>query len=90
MKNSLPDRFPLTIETHEEMQQLWAEFKKYVKNEKNEEIRYAEGNQNIRLTGAALFVDFLCGIPPKKRNASTSYLRYPDTPWPMPDQGERL
>lgn len=82
MKNSLRDRFPLTIETHEEMRQLWAEFKKYVKSG---EIGYAEGNENTRLTGAALFVDFLCGIPRKKRNASTSYLHYPDTPWPMPD-----
>lgn len=77
MKNSFRDRIPLTIETHEEMRKLWAEFKEYMKK-----TEYVSQNQNTRLTGAALFVDFLCGIRPQKRKSGTSYLVYPDKPWP--------
>jgi len=40
-------------------------------------------NQRIRLTGAGLFVDYLCGIAPKKKTSHTSYLKYPDEPWPF-------
>ena len=80
MKNLLRQRIPLTIKTEEDLRQLWAEFKEYQKSGKT---GYASGNMNIRLTGAALFVDFLCGIKPKKRKPNTSYLRYPDTPWPL-------
>lgn len=79
MKNSVRDRFPLTIGTHEEMRKLWAEFKNYVQSR---EIRYADKNQNTRLTGAALFVDYLCGIKPEKRTSGTSYLGYPEKSWP--------
>lgn len=77
MKNSLHDRIPLAIKTHEEMRKLWAEFKDCMRN-----TGYVSQNQNTRLTGAALFVDFLCGIKPEKRNSGTSYLVYPDKPWP--------
>ena len=77
MKNSVRDRFPLNIKTHEEMRKLWVAFKDDVRK-----TAYARQNQDTRLTGAALFVDFLCGITPKKRNRGTSYLGYPNTPWP--------
>lgn len=79
MKNSVRDRFPLTIETHEEMRELWAEFKDYVRSG---ELGYAKKNQDTRLTGAALFVDYLCEIKPVKRTSDTSYLGYPEKPWP--------
>ncbi len=77
MKNSLRDRIPLTIKNHEEMRKLWAEFKEYMRK-----TEYVSPNQNTRLTGAALFVDFLCGIKPQKRNRGNSYLDYPDKAWP--------
>jgi hypothetical protein len=77
MKNSLRDRIPLTIKTHEEMRKLWVEFKDYMRK-----TEYALKNQDTRLTGAALFVDFLCGIKPEMRNRGTSYLNYPDKSWP--------
>ena len=70
----------VTIKTEDGLRQLWAEFKDY---EKSGKTGYAPTNMKIRLTGAALFVDFLCGIKPKKRKPNTSYLRYPDTPWPL-------
>lgn len=79
MKNSLRDRFPLTLETHEEVRELWAEFKKYVRSG---EIGYAPSSQNPPLTGAGLFVDYLCGIKPEKKTSGTSYRGYPDKPWP--------
>lgn len=31
MKNSRRGRFPLTLENHEEVRELWEEFKEYVK-----------------------------------------------------------
>ena len=80
MTNSLRCRIPLAIKTEEELRQLWAKFKDY---ERSGETSYAKSNEDTRLTGAALFVDFLCGIKPKKRSTRTSYLRYPDTPWPL-------
>ena len=77
MKDSLCDRIPLTIKTHEEMHKLWAEFKENMRK-----TEYSKENQDTRLTGAALFVDFLCGIKPQMRNRGTSYLDYPDESWP--------
>ncbi len=77
MKKALHDRIPLTIETREEMRKLWAEFKDYMRN-----TEYTPKNQDTRLTGAALFVDFLCGIKRQKRNSGNTYLVYPDKPWP--------
>ena len=73
MKEALHDRIPLTIEAPEGMRKLWAEFRDYMRK-----TEYARKNQDTRLTGAALFVDFLCGIKPEMRNRGTSYLNYPD------------
>jgi len=80
MKNFLRNEIPLVIETEDELRQLWAKFKDY---ELREEIGYVPDNAKRNLTGAGLFVDFLCGIKPKKRTGKTSYLRYPDDLWPL-------
>lgn len=80
MKSLLRKRLPLTIKSEEELRKLWAEFRDY---ERSGETGYAPSNENTRLTGAALFVDFLCGIKPKKRKSTTSYLRYPEASWPL-------
>ena len=80
MPNALRRRIPLSIKTEEELRQLWAEFMEY---ERSGATGYAPSNENTRLTGAALFVDFLSGIKPKKRTGKTSYLSYPDKPWPL-------
>ena len=81
MNTLLRNRLPVTIPTEEEFRQLWADFKTYMKNV---DADYTNPqNQNDRLTGAGLFVDFLCGIKPKPRDRNTSYLQYPEKPWPL-------
>lgn len=79
-KSSLKRRIPIKIQNEEELRLLWLEFKQYMLEGKSGHVTE---NQKIRITGAALFVDFMCGIPPKKRTSQTSYLKYPNDPWPM-------
>ena len=89
MKNSVRDRFPLTIETHEELRELLVKFRDDMKKDmlKIEEDtpenrdRYALGNLKRCVNGAGLFVDYLCEIKPKKNNSYFSY-DPPNTPWP--------
>lgn len=74
------NRLPLMIMNEHELRRLWTEFKTYMQTV---EAGYTN-TQNIanRLTGAALFVDFLCGIKPTRRHSGNSYGDYPDKPWP--------
>ena len=73
-------KLPIKISDEEQLRKLWAEFKEYMLAGTS---GHATPNQKTRLTGAALFVDFLCGILPTKRNSATSYLKYPEDPWPI-------
>lgn len=79
-RTMLRKRIPCHIQNEEELRDLWADFKGYMLEGKSGHV---SDNQKIRLTGAGLFVDFLCGIAPKKKTSQTSYLKYPDEPWPI-------
>lgn len=72
-------RIPLTIETCEEIRGLLVEFKDYMMKE---ETGYTN-KQNVGrcVNGAGSFVDFLCGIKPKKNRSYFSY-DLQKTPWP--------
>lgn len=76
----LNNRIPLQIQNEEELRKLWAAFKEHMLQGKSGHVNE---NQKTRLTGAGLFVDFLCGIPLKKKTSRISYLNYPDKPWPL-------
>lgn len=76
----LKSRIPLHIQNEDELRDLWVDFKEYMLEGKSGHV---PANQKIRLTGAGLFVDFLCGITPKKKTSQTSYLKYPEDPWPI-------
>lgn len=70
-------RFP--IKTCEELRDLFVEFKNYMVTQ---ETGYSnDQNMGFRITGAGLFVDFLCGIKPKNKPGAF-YRHYPDKPWP--------
>ncbi len=75
MKNSLCRRLPLTIETDEQIRQLWVEFKEHLISKKD----YRKENKDRFLNGAGKFVDFLCGIESQK---GTSYLQSTKDDWP--------
>jgi hypothetical protein len=70
------NRVPFNIDNEEQLRDLWAQFRDFLEGE------YADPNWKTRSTGAALFVDFLCGVKPRKRTSRTSYLGYPEKPWP--------
>jgi hypothetical protein len=77
----MKSKIPLSIKTEDDLRKLWAEFRDHVQRTSGP---YVNANWKTRLTGAGLFVDFLCGIKSQKRTSSTSYFKYPENPWPEP------